>query len=204
LEIFSAADTLNFSTKLGSSITPWILGKTESSLTYVYASSNAVRLLNSLLEVIQLVWTYSSIKVANSTISSKRLSYIIPPVLSVLSRRKPWLLPYLYSLNLTSCVRTCSRDNHSLVVMVLRDPLQTSLPQDNCTFKDQLIDVKYTGRQLRPCLVTYRILAGGVGVVEGTTTVDGKTVEDIGCELMNILNFERKGIGGNPIQQQSS
>jgi hypothetical protein len=59
-----------------------------------------------------------------------------------------------------------------------------------------------------------RLLAGGEGVVEGatttadggegvvegaTTTADGATVEDIGRELMNISNFERGRIGGNPI-----
>ena len=50
-----------------------------------------------------------------------------------------------------------------------------------------------------------RLLAGGAGVVEGATTADGATIEDIGLELMNILNFERGRIGGepNPTAKQS-
>ena len=50
-----------------------------------------------------------------------------------------------------------------------------------------------------------RLLVGGAGVVEGATTADGATVEDIGRELMNISNFERGRIGGepNPTAKQS-
>ena len=52
-----------------------------------------------------------------------------------------------------------------------------------------------------------RLLAGGAGVVEGATTADGATVEDIGRELMDepatvesvscdISNFESGRIWG--------
>ena len=44
----------------------------------------------------------------------------------------------------------------------------------------------------------HRLLASKVGVTKDTTTVDGATVEDIGRELMNILNSKRGRIGGEP------
>ena len=49
-----------------------------------------------------------------------------------------------------------------------------------------------------------RLLADGAGVAEDAPAADGTTVEDIGRELMNISDFERGRIGGNPIQQQIS
>ena len=42
------------------------------------------------------------------------------------------------------------------------------------------------------------LLAGGTGVLEDATTVDGAAVENIGRELMNISNFERGRIKGEP------
>ena len=51
----------------------------------------------------------------------------------------------------------------------------------------------------------HHLLAGGTGVVEGATTANGATVEDIGRELMNIPNLERERIGEepDPVSKQS-
>jgi hypothetical protein len=46
-------------------------------------------------------------------------------------------------------------------------------------------------------LILICLLTGKVGVVECVSTTDGTTVEDIGCELINISNFERVGTGAD-------
>jgi hypothetical protein len=90
---------------------------------------------------------------------------------------------------------TCRLEILLPVVVGVAVPL---VPISPAASSSSTIVIRGPSRARPACLVMRRPLAGGAGVVEGATTADGATVEDIGRELMNISNFERGRIGGEP------